>query len=97
MYQKFIINQERLKLAIVDQHRYIAEDHSTTRGGGWWHMDVSSRKIWLYGRSIEFGRVTVELLTRIIRNGNHDYPDFTFLFSTSERLDDALLTARVVG
>ena len=34
MYQKFIVNQGRLKTGLVDQHRELAQNHSTTQGGG---------------------------------------------------------------
>ncbi len=97
MYQKFIINEGRLKAGVVDEHRELAHDHSGTRGGGWWHMDVESRKIWLYGRSLLFGSVPKKLLQQVIASGHHDYPGFTFFFSRSSTLEYAMQNAELLG
>lgn len=93
MYQKFIINEGRLKTGLVDQHRELALDHSTTRGGGWWYMDKENYKIWLYGKSVAFGSVSLKVLQQVIKTGCHDYPDFTFYFSGAEKLADAMQKA----
>lgn len=90
MNQKFIINEGRLKTGVVDQHYQLATNHSTTRGGGWWYMDVENHKIWLYGRSIRFGRVSRELLQQVLASGMHDYPNFSWYFSRADKLEKAL-------
>ncbi|TVQ17981.1 MAG: hypothetical protein EA361_01870 [Bacteroidetes bacterium] len=97
MFQKFIINDGRLKAGLVDQHRELAEDHSTTQGGGWWYMDVESRTIWLYGKSILFGSVPKNLLQQVIASGQHDYPDCTWYFSRSSKLEHAMQKAERLG
>ena len=86
MYQKFIINGGRLITGLVDQHRELARDHSTTQGGGWWHMDEENRKIWLYGKSILFGRVSKKVLQQVIASGRHDYPGYTWYYSRGDKL-----------
>ena len=96
MYQKFIINEGRLKAGVVDEHIELAKDHSTTRGGGWWYMDMENRKIWLYGRSIRFGSVKSELLKEIIAAGRHDYPGYSWYFSSSRDLDHAMKKGEMV-
>lgn len=90
MYQKFIINQGRLKIGVVDQHRELADDHSTTLGGGWWYKDDHKRTIWLYGRSQLFGNVSPLVLQQVIRNTLHDYPGYTFYYHRSSSLEIAL-------
>ena len=97
MYQKFIINEGRLKAGVVDEHRELAEDHSTTEGGGWWYMDMESRKIWLYGKSILFGTVPKNRLQEVVTHSRHDYPGFTWYFSRSSRLEHAMQKAELLG
>jgi hypothetical protein len=92
MNQKFIINEGRLKAGVVDQHIELAEDHSTTKGGGWWYMDVEERMIWLYGHSMRFGSVSKKLLQQVIASGKHDYPGFLWYYSRSSKLEQALKT-----
>ena len=97
MYQKFIINEDRLISGVVDEHRQLADDHSTTEGGGWWHMDLESRKMWLYGRSILFGNVPKKRLQEVIASGRHNYPGFTWYFSRSSRLEHAMQKSELLG
>lgn len=90
MYQKFIINDGRLKMAVVDQHADIASDHSTTNGGGWWHMDTENKIIWLYGRSMRFGSAPRSELKKIIETGKHDYPGYSFFHSYAYEASEAM-------
>lgn len=92
MHQKFIVNEGRLKMGVVDQHRELASDHSSTLGGGWWHMDKDSRVIWLYYRSQLFGRVSKKMLKEVIDQGKHDYPGFSFYYSPATDLASAIAT-----
>lgn len=90
VYPKFIINNNRLLIGHVDQHRELANDHTTTRGGGWWHIDEPTKTIWLYARSQLFGYSPKHLLAQIIKAGNHDYPGYTFFYSRELYLESAL-------
>jgi hypothetical protein len=96
MFQKFIINEGRLKAGVVDQHAELANDHSTTKGGGWWYMDVENRKIWLYGRSIRFGSVKKELLQQVVAAGMHDFPGFTYYYSKSSKLEQVMRNSELL-
>lgn len=90
MYKKFIINEGRLKMGLVDQHRDLVQNHSTTVGGGWWHKDDRKQIIWLYGRSQLFGSVSSSVLKQVISNGLHDYHGYTFFYHRSSNLDIAI-------
>ncbi len=90
MYPKFIVNEGKLKTGIVYQHRELANDHSTTVGGGWWYRDDPNSTILLYGRSQVFGPVARNVLLRVIGEGNHDFPGYTFYYSRSSDLQTAL-------
>ncbi|MFW6351584.1 MAG: hypothetical protein ACOC2E_04295 [Bacteroidota bacterium] len=89
MHKKFIINEGRLKLDVVDQHVDIASDHTTTNGGGWWHIDEEKKIIWLYGRSMRFGSAPQNELKKIIQEGKHDYPGYTFYHSFAYEVETA--------
>ncbi|MFW5663900.1 MAG: hypothetical protein ACOCYD_02570 [bacterium] len=97
MYPKFIINQGRLIIGMVNQHKELAEDHSTTQGGGWWHLDKESKSIWLYARSLLFGSVPRKVLQDVIAAGNHDYPGYTFYYSRSANLETAMAQGDKLG
>jgi len=90
MYPKFIVSEGRLILGMVLQHRMLARNHSTTLGGGWWHIDEATQRIWLYARSQVFGPVKKEILKDVVSKGNHDYPGYTFYFSRESSLELAL-------
>ncbi len=90
MHPKFIINEGRLKMGLVDQHRELAQDHSTTLGGGWWYMDKENKTIGLYGRSQLFGSVSKKVLQEVISSGQHDYPGYTFFYSRSSNPETAM-------
>ncbi len=67
MCNKFILNNGSLKLGEADLFFQLAKDHSTTRGGGLFHIDVYERKIWLYDESIDFGPANIKDIKRAIR------------------------------
>jgi hypothetical protein len=92
MNPKFIINEGRLKMGLVNQHMELANNHLSTLGGGWWHMDKDRQIIWLYGRSQLFGKVSRKILQEVIASGQHDYPGFTFFYSSSSNPETALLS-----
>ena len=97
MYPKFIINQGRLIIGMVDQHKELADNHSTTQGGGWWHKDEESKSIWLYARSLLFGSVPRKVLQKVIASGNHDYPGYTFYYSRSSNVETAMAEGDKLG
>jgi hypothetical protein len=56
MARKFLLNNGYFKLsASVEFHLELAKDHSTTKGGGWWHMDEEKKILYLFGLSTDFG------------------------------------------
>jgi hypothetical protein len=52
---KFIINNGNLTMGHVEFHRELSRDHSTTKGGGWFHLDKENKKLYLYDQSVDFG------------------------------------------
>ncbi len=68
MAQKFIINDldignEIVMGGSVEYHRELLGKSRTkekTIGGGWWHWDEKLNKVYFYGSSLDFGRVTKE-------------------------------------
>lgn len=82
---------------MVDEHRELADDHSTTQGSGWFYIDAENRIIWLYGRSMLFGSVPKNVLRQVIATGNHDYPGFKWYFSRSSKLVYAMKMGELLG
>lgn len=93
MFQKFIINSGYLKIAKVEQHRHIAENHYSTKGGGWWDINKITKTILLYRESLEFGAAKREDLRQLVIAGMHDYPGYTFRHSYSGDLQEAIKNA----
>ena len=90
--RKFIINNNQIKLANVECHFEIANDHSTTNGGGWWHLDREKKTVYLYARSIDYGQAKREDLQELIKLENYplSFDEHTFIHSYSDSLEDAM-------
>ena len=93
MFNKFIINSGHIKIAKAEQHRHLAENHNSTKGGGWWHICNKTKVILLYRESMEFGAALREDLRQLVIAGRHNYPGYTFVHSYSVELQDALQNA----
>jgi hypothetical protein len=92
MYNKFIVNNNQLILGSVECHFELSQNHLTTKGGGWFHLDINNRIIYLYSKSIEFGYSRKDDLIKIIQEGN--YPNYLigyqFKYSEMDSLKDAI-------
>jgi len=65
MAQKWLINNGQILIsASVGYHSELAKDHSTTRGGGLWF--IQDNNLYLYGKSMDYGAVSKELLIETI-------------------------------
>jgi hypothetical protein len=89
---KFIINNGNLTMGHVEFHRELSRDHSTTKGGGWFHLDKENKKLYLYDESMDFGpcarpdvqlAVTEGLLSPFLE-------DFAIYFLETHSLETAL-------
>ena len=71
MAKKFIIQDNTLKLGNVYMHNELKSKESDGKviGGGYWHIDDDKTTLFLYGKSIDFGKVTVEDLKEVKENG----------------------------
>ena len=90
--RKFIINNNQIKLANVECHFEIANDHSTTKGGGLWHLDIEKKIVYLYSKSIDYGQAKREDLQELIKLENYplSFDEHTFIHSYSDSLKDAM-------
>jgi len=70
MAQKFIINDGILFVGDVVLHKELCKnrDANKTSGGGYWHIDRSTRTIYFYGSSFDFGQVTQEQFDAAIKS-----------------------------
>ena len=55
--QKFIIGKDGFKSSRVTLHRDI-DQHA--KGGGWWFWDSEKDVLYLYGKSYDFGSVSLD-------------------------------------
>ncbi|GAH42714.1 unnamed protein product [marine sediment metagenome] len=62
MARKFIIQDDTLRLGNVEMHKELQNEQSGNRiiGGGYWYIDNERTTLYLYGKSIDFGKVTIE-------------------------------------
>ena len=90
--RKFLINDNQLKMMNVECHFEIANDHSTTKGGGWWHLDVKNKIVYLYASSIDYGQAEREDIEELIKMENYplSFYEHTFIHSYSDSLEDAM-------
>lgn len=90
--RKFLINDNKLKMMNVECHFEMAKDHSTTKGGGWWHLDRKNKIVYLYASSIDYGQAKREDLEVLIKAEEYpwSFDEHTFIHSYSDSLEDAM-------
>lgn len=79
-------------MGTVEYHRELARDHSTTKGGGWYHLDKAAKKLYLYNKSIDFGPCARPDVERAVNEGllSPFLDDFEIYFLETASLVDAL-------
>jgi len=92
---KFIVNKNEIINGNMDYHCELANDHSTTEGGGLFHVDEKNNKVYFYSKSFEFGPVKYERMVELVKNESYSmqFGGFEFYFSNSESLGDVLINA----
>ena len=92
MARKFIINNGYLRFANVELHRELARDHSTTKGGGHFHVDIENKKVYLYGKSIDYGKAKREDIAEAVKNGNFtaSLDEYAFYYFDTDDMDEAI-------
>ena len=95
MPQKFIIENEVLKAGDVDLHNELSNNRSDVIGGGIWHIDEARQTLWLYGKSMEFGRCKLEDLRMVRRQGSCDPAllEFEWRFANVDSLERCYVEA----
>ena len=71
MARKFIIQDDYLRVGNVEMHFELESKQSDSPviGGGYWYIDEDRTTIFLYGKSIDFGKVTIDDLRRVKTKG----------------------------
>jgi hypothetical protein len=99
MAKKWIINKNSdrtrydFRIGNVEFHRELAErEIENVIGGGHWHLDKENKILYLYGKSEDFGRISIEQLRDAKQNAFYSprLEDFKWIFSDSDWLDDCL-------
>lgn len=97
---KWIINDNDLVMGIVEFHKDLLKDHKDkTIGGGLWHMDRRNKKLYLYGKSHDYGQCKVEDIYNMLEEGliPLSIDNYSLYFSTSENLKEAIETNEFIG
>ncbi len=73
MARKFIIQDNTLKVGNVVMHEDLKNEQSNepVLGGGYWYIDREKNILYLYGKSIDFGRVTKKEIIEVRKNGSY--------------------------
>ena len=92
MARKFILDQNSFIAGHVEMHYQLKSKDSQVKGGGYWYIDDKRENLYLYGKSIDFGALTLEQLVEAkntfqIRNG---LEKLNWVYSKSDSLNDAL-------
>lgn len=92
MAKKWIINNGMFISGNVGYHFELTKDHSTTRGGGYWHIDRENQTLYLYDRSTDYGRCSLEEVKDVIENGRLPLSVriLRIVFSEHRELEDAM-------
>lgn len=69
MAKKFIINNGNFVLGHVEYHKELAKDHSTTKGGGYWNIDLDNKILYLDDESADFGPAKKEDIVEAFKTG----------------------------
>lgn len=88
-FPKFIIQDDELRMGRVDCHFELAgKDDSGVVGGGYWYYDIDNDILYLYGESIDYGRVNTEQIKKSWKRPSVE--NSTIFFSESNSLDMAM-------
>lgn len=86
---KFIIQDGELRMGRVDCHFELAgKDDSDVVGGGYWYYDIDNDILYLYGESIDYGRVNVDQIKESWKRPSVE--NSIIIFSESNSLDMAM-------
>lgn len=102
VYPKWIIENNQVKIGKCTFHKEMCEDKSNVIGGGWYHIDLDNKILWLYCKSEEFGSVSFEDIFKAKPNGPHRrtlskiFTDFEWRFSKERWITDAMNNYKIV-
>lgn len=92
MAKKWIINNDMLVSGNVGYHFELSKNHSTTRGGGYWHIDRENETLYLYSESTDYGRCSLQEVKDVIEKGALPLSlrVLRIVFSQHRELEDAM-------
>lgn len=90
MYPKWIIENNQFRLGSVEMHRDLAKNKGQIHGGGFWHIDKENRELYLYGRSVDFGSCSINLLRKVHRGRkvDEDLLEYRWFFSVLDDIEN---------
>lgn len=94
MARKYIIQDGDMRMGDVEMHYQLTDKTNPkhTLGGGYWYIPDDRKVLYLYGKSIDFGDLTIEQLKEIKTSGNHSRAliNLEWRFSKSDYLTEAM-------
>ena len=96
--RKWIIEGNEFKCGDQDQHRQIADNICNVECGGICYIDIENKKIYLYGKSIEYGSCVLKNVQLILFTKKYP-PELTYFewyFSKSDDLQEVLKSSKKI-
>ena len=91
MANKWIIQGDDLRVGQVDFHRELAGKEGEIKSGGYWHFDKDNDILFLYGKSVDFGKCSIEDIQNAKLNGYAGrIQDITWKVSFDENLYECI-------
>jgi hypothetical protein len=89
---KYIINNGQFIKGHVEMHMDFTKDNSNTVGGGWWQKDEKKKILWLYSKSIDFGRASLEEVQNAFENGriSKQLDEYQIRYTCMDTISNAL-------
>jgi len=87
MAKKYVVTDEYIILGHVEYHNELVKDKNKIIGGGRWELVKDTNTLYFYGKSDEFGSVTLEQFKNSYYYNNREHK---IIFSTKEYFSDAL-------
>lgn len=68
MARKWIVENSDIKLGNVEYHSELCKNREDVIGGGYFWFDTAKKKLFLYGKSEDFGVVKIENFKQLFDN-----------------------------
>lgn len=68
-FPKYIIEDGQLIIAKATYHTDMVKNPKKVQGGGWYHLELEERVLYLYSSSHDFGSPTLETIKEVVASG----------------------------